>query len=66
MRAPCLFGCFAHEQIRDIGYQMFEYLFRQILQSKISRLEHLLQLKDLRIEDLDMKLKAALGGRPMR
>merc|ERR1712176_75637 len=31
----------------------------QILQSKISRLEHLLQLKDLRIEDLDMKLKSA-------
>jgi len=38
----------------------------QILQSKISRLEHLLQLKDLRIEDLGMKLKAAIGNRPTR
>lgn len=36
----------------------------QILQAKISRLEHLLQLKDLRIEDLDMKLKNNMQGMP--
>eukprot|EP00116_Pleurobrachia_bachei_P003543 sb/3463805/ len=36
----------------------------QILQSKISRLEHLLQLKDLRIEDLSMKLQTMGGGAP--
>jgi len=29
----------------------------QILQAKIQRLEHLVQLKDIRIEDLQMRLK---------
>jgi len=49
----------------------------QILQAKIQRLEHLVQLKDIRIEDLQTRLKqmqetaaaeadVSPGGRPTR
>ena len=47
-------------------FSYFEQSLPQILQGKITRLEHLLQLKDLRIEDLDMKLKNTMGGPPRR
>ena len=35
----------------------------QILNAKLKRLEHLLHLKDLRIEDLETRLNAASGLR---
>ncbi|CAF4149013.1 unnamed protein product, partial [Didymodactylos carnosus] len=34
----------------------------QILQAKIRRLEHLLHLKDVRVEDLSEKLERVKGG----
>ena len=41
-------------------------LFLQILQVKIRRLEHLLHLKDLRIDDLNRKLQGQQRTTPPR